>query len=140
MIDEFSKHRCLGQEWHRLLEAVEKTVSRSFLYLWFVVSQSVMLVERLFFRGAECVVMWRGCVVVYVCLCVCVCVSVSVCVCVCVKAKCVNISARIATKLHTHIKKFAWEGSSAHFDQLHLSGVVETALRHSSNGVNCELV
>ena len=33
----------------------------------FVVSQSVMLVERLFFRGAECVVVWRGCVVVYVC-------------------------------------------------------------------------
>ena len=31
-------------------------------------------------------------------LCVCV------CVCVCVKAKCVDISARIATKLHTRTK------------------------------------
>ena len=55
MRDKFSKHRCLGQEWRRLLEAAEKTISRSFLCLWFVVSQSVMLVERLFFRGAECV-------------------------------------------------------------------------------------
>ena len=46
MRDEFSKHRCLGQElWRRLLEAAEKTVSRSFLSLWFVVSQSVMPVE-----------------------------------------------------------------------------------------------
>ena len=32
-----------------MLEAAEKTVSRSFLCLWFVVSQSVMLVERLIF-------------------------------------------------------------------------------------------
>ena len=45
MRGEFSKHRCLGQEWRRLLEAAEKTVSRSFLCLWFVVSQSVMPVE-----------------------------------------------------------------------------------------------
>ena len=66
MRDEFSKHWCLGQEWRRLLEAAEKTVSRSFLCLWFVVSQSVMLVERLFFRGAECVVVWKGCVDVHV--------------------------------------------------------------------------
>ena len=58
--------QCLGQEFCRLLEDAEKTVSRSFLCLWFVVSQSVMLVERLFFRGAECVVVLRGCVVVYV--------------------------------------------------------------------------
>ena len=29
---------------------------------------------------------------------------VCVCVCVCVKAKCVDISARIATKLHTRTK------------------------------------
>ena len=71
MEDEFSKHQCLGQECRRLLEAVEKTVSRSFLCLWFVVSQSVMLVERLFFRGAECVVVWKGRVAVYVCLCTC---------------------------------------------------------------------
>ena len=49
MGDEFSKHRCPGQKWPRLLEASEKTVSRSFLCLVFVVSQSVMLVERLFF-------------------------------------------------------------------------------------------
>ena len=66
MRDEFSKHWCLGQERRRLLEAAEKTVSRSFLCLWFVVSQSVMLVERLFFRGAECVVVWRG---VWLCMC-----------------------------------------------------------------------
>ena len=41
-----SKHRCLGQECRRLLEAAEKEVSRSFLCLWFVVSQSVMPVEQ----------------------------------------------------------------------------------------------
>ena len=45
MRDEFSKHRCLGQECRRLLEAAEKKVSRSFLCLWFVVNQSVMPVE-----------------------------------------------------------------------------------------------
>ena len=45
MRDEFSKHRCLGQECRRLLEAAEEEVSRSFLCLWFVVSQSVMPVE-----------------------------------------------------------------------------------------------
>ena len=41
-----------------------------------------------------------------VCVCVCVCLSVClcVCVCVCVKAKYVEISARIATKLHTRTK------------------------------------
>ena len=59
-----------GRSWRRLLEAAEKTVSRSFLCLWFVVSQSVTLVERLFFRGAECVVVWRGCV--WLCMCACV--------------------------------------------------------------------
>ena len=42
---KLSKHRCLGQECRRLLEAAEKTVSRSFLCLWFVVSQPVMPVE-----------------------------------------------------------------------------------------------
>ena len=41
-----SKHRCLGQECRRLLEAAEKTVSRLFLCLGFVVSQSVMPVEQ----------------------------------------------------------------------------------------------
>ena len=46
MRDEFSKHRFLGQECRRLLEAAEKTVSRSFLCLGFVVSQSVMPVEQ----------------------------------------------------------------------------------------------
>ena len=45
MRDEFSKHRCLGQECRRLLEVAEKKGSRSFLCLWFVVSQSVMPVE-----------------------------------------------------------------------------------------------
>ena len=45
MRDEFSKHRCLGQECRRLLEAAEQEVSRSFLGLWFVVSPSVMPVE-----------------------------------------------------------------------------------------------
>ena len=43
MGDEFSKHRLLGQECRRLLEAAEKTVSRSFLCLGFVVSQSVIV-------------------------------------------------------------------------------------------------
>ena len=70
MRDEFSKHRCLGQEYRRLLEAAEKEVSRSFLCLWFVVSQSVMPVE-LFVYLAEreyVVVSMRGCacVVAYV--------------------------------------------------------------------------
>ena len=41
---------------------------------------------------------------VYVCVSVCLCVCV--CVCVCVKAKCVDISARIATKIHTRTKNF----------------------------------
>ena len=52
MRDEFSKHRCLGQECRRLLEAAENKVGRSFLCLWFVVSQSVMPVE-LFVYFAE---------------------------------------------------------------------------------------
>ena len=34
----------------------------------------------------------------------CVCLSLCLSVCVCVKAKCVNISAWIATKLHTRTK------------------------------------
>ena len=71
MRDEFSKHQCLGQEFCRLLEDAEKTVSRSFLCLWFVVSQSVMLVEWVVFRGAECVVVLRRCMVVYVWLYMC---------------------------------------------------------------------
>ena len=45
MRDEFLKHQCLGQEWRRLLEAVKRTVSRSFLCLGFFVSQSVMPAE-----------------------------------------------------------------------------------------------
>ena len=45
MRDEFSKHRCPGQEWRRLLEAAKMTVSRSFLCLGFVVSQSVIPAE-----------------------------------------------------------------------------------------------
>ena len=46
MGDEFSKHRYLGQECHCLLDAAEKKLSRSFLCVWFVVSQSVMPVEQ----------------------------------------------------------------------------------------------
>ena len=61
MRDEFSKHRCPGQERRRLLEAAEKTVSRSFLCLGVVVSQSVIVSRTAcLFCGAECVV----CVVV----------------------------------------------------------------------------
>ena len=61
MRDEFSKHRCPGQERRRLLEAAAKTVSRSFLCLGFVVSQSVIVSRTAgLFCGAECVV----CVVV----------------------------------------------------------------------------
>ena len=57
------------QEWRRLLEAAEKIVSRSLLCVWFVVSQSVMLVERLFFAEQNALLcgldVWRcmwGCV------------------------------------------------------------------------------
>ena len=64
MRDEFSKHRCLGQEWGRLLEAAEKTVSGSFLCLGFV-SQSIMRVE-LFCCFAGQIALWRECVVVFV--------------------------------------------------------------------------
>ena len=67
MRDEFSKHRGPGQECRRLLETAENTASRSFLCLLFVVSQSVMLVERLFFRGAECVLCEED---VWLCICV----------------------------------------------------------------------
>ena len=69
MRDEFSKHRCLGQEWRRLLEAAEKTVSRSFLCLWFGVSQSVMLVERLFFAEQNVLFCEED---VWLCMCGCV--------------------------------------------------------------------
>ena len=69
MRDEFSKHRCLGHEWHRLLKAAEKMVSRSFLCLGFVVSQSVMLVELLCVSRSRmhcCVERMCGCVCVVV--------------------------------------------------------------------------
>ena len=57
MRDEFSKHRCPGQKRRRLLEAAEKTVSRSFLCLEFVMSQSVIVSRTAcLFCGAECVV------------------------------------------------------------------------------------
>ena len=45
MRGEFSKHRCPGQEWRRLLEAAKRMVKQSFLCLAFVVSRSVMLAE-----------------------------------------------------------------------------------------------
>ena len=61
MRDKFSKHQCLRQEWRRLLEAAEKTVSRSFLCLGFVGSQSVMLVERLFFAEQSALSLERMC-------------------------------------------------------------------------------
>ena len=76
MRDEFSKHRCLGQEWRRLLEAAEKEVSRSFQCLGFIVSQSVMLVERLFVSRSR-----MRCRVER--MCGCVCVTVYVCVFFC---------------------------------------------------------
>ena len=41
--DKFSKHLCPGQDRRRLLEAAKKTVSRSFLCLGFLVSQSVIV-------------------------------------------------------------------------------------------------
>ena len=44
-----------------MLEAAEKTVSRSFLCLWFVVSKSVMLVERLFFAEQNALSLERMC-------------------------------------------------------------------------------
>ena len=61
MRDGFLKHRCPGQECCRLLEAAEKTVCLSFLGLGFVVSQSVMLVERLFFAEQNAVSFERMC-------------------------------------------------------------------------------
>ena len=53
MRDEFSKHRCLGLECRRLLEAAEKEVSRSLLCLGFVVSQSVMPVEQVVYFAEQ---------------------------------------------------------------------------------------
>ena len=69
MRDEFSKHRCLGQEFCRLLEDAEKTVSRSLLCLWFVVSQSVMLVKRLFFAEQNALLCGED---MWLCMCGCV--------------------------------------------------------------------
>ena len=64
MRDEFSKHWCPGQERRRLLEAAEKTVSRSFLCLGFVVSQSV-IVSR-----TACLFCWAEYTVCVVVVCV----------------------------------------------------------------------
>ena len=51
-------------------------------------------------------------------MCVCLCV----CVYVCVKAKCVDISARIATKLHTRTKNLPCIFfSEAHWSEIFLS-------------------
>ena len=52
-----------------MLEAAEKTVSRSFLCQWFVVSQSVMLVERLFFAEQNALLCGED---VWLCMCGCV--------------------------------------------------------------------
>ena len=65
-----SKHRCLGQECRRLLEAAEKTVSRSFLCLWFVVSQSVMPVELFVYLAEQNALLCRE--DVWLCMCACV--------------------------------------------------------------------
>ena len=62
-----------------------------------------------------------------------------VCVCVCVKAKCVDISAQIATKLHTRTKILPTAKTCVQFSNC-TSKVVETAFRHASIGVRCELV
>ena len=58
MRDEFSKHRCPGQERRRLLEAAEKTVSRSFLCLGFVVSQSLSVERLVCFAGQSAFYVW----------------------------------------------------------------------------------
>ena len=47
---------------------------------------------------------YHSCVCLSVCLSVCLPVCVCVCLSVCGKAKCVDVSARIATKLHTRTK------------------------------------
>ena len=52
-----------------MLAAAEKTVSRSFLCLWFVVSQSVILVEQLFFAGQNALLCGED---VWLCMCACV--------------------------------------------------------------------
>ena len=52
-----------------MLEAAEKTVSRSFLCLWFFVSQSVMLVERLFFAEQNALLCGED---LWLCMCGCV--------------------------------------------------------------------
>ena len=69
MRDEFSKHRCLGQECRRLLEAAKKTVSRSFLCLWFVVSQSVLPAELSGVIRGGIVLLPHVYVTAYVCAC-----------------------------------------------------------------------
>ena len=52
-----------------MLEAAEKKVSRSFLCLGFVVSQSVMLVEQLFFTKQNILLCGED---VWLCMCGCV--------------------------------------------------------------------
>ena len=69
MIDEFSKHRCPGQEWRRLLEAAKKTVSRSFLCLVFVVSRSVMPAKLSCVICGGILLLPQVYVKVYVCVC-----------------------------------------------------------------------
>ena len=41
----FQLMRILVQEWHHILEAANRTVSRSFLYVGFIMSRSVMPAE-----------------------------------------------------------------------------------------------
>ena len=72
MRDEFSKHRCLGQEWRRLLEAAKRTVSRSFLCLLFFVRELVSHASRIEWCNMRRYSAFAACVCdVYVCVCVC---------------------------------------------------------------------
>ena len=71
MRDEFSKHRFLGQEWCCLLEAAKRTLSRSFLCLVFVGSQSVMQAELSCVICGGKVVLLQVYVRVYACICEC---------------------------------------------------------------------
>ena len=69
MRDEFSKHRCPGQERRRLLEAAKRTVSRSFLCLGLVVIWSVMPAEMSCVICGGIVLLPQVYVRVYACVC-----------------------------------------------------------------------
>ena len=75
-----------------------------------------------------------------VCVCVCVCLCVCVSVCVCVYKPSLSISLHGLPPNFTCALKICLRRLLSHFDQLDLSEVVETALRHASIGVRSELV